>query len=179
VFQSTARDFIEKAILEDRNFLAAFDPARDREAFERAWAQRHSGASSEVHAFEPHYEGSPVVWGPEGGCCSARGRHSFIARPGHHLAPQLLSTGRNVFEELAGGFGLLVLDGEDATVGDFVRAAEHLRAPLKVLRDSRADGRERYKATYVLIRPDEFVVWAGNEGQMDALAVMSKAIGAG
>ena len=90
-----------------------------------------------------------------------------------------MSTGCNVFEELAGGFSLLVLDGTDATIEDFVRAAEHLRAPLKVLRDSRADCRERYEATYVLIRPDEFVVWAGNEGQMDALAVMSKAIGAG
>lgn len=92
VFQSTARDFIEKAILEDRSFLAAFDPARDLEAFEQAWARRNSGASSEVHAFEPHYENSPVVWGPDGGCCSAHGRHSFVARPGHHLAPQLLST---------------------------------------------------------------------------------------
>ena len=179
VFQSTARDFIEKAILEDRRFLAAFDPARDLEAFERAWAQRNSGSSSEVHAFEPHYEGSPVVWGPDGGCSSARGRHSFSARPGHHLAPQPMSTGRDVFEELAGGFGLLVLDGTDATIEDFVRAAEHQRAPLKVLRDSRADGRERYEATYVLIRPDEFVAWAGPEGQVDARAVLSKAIGVG
>jgi 2-polyprenyl-6-methoxyphenol hydroxylase-like FAD-dependent oxidoreductase len=179
VFQSTARDFIEKAILEDRRFLAAFDPARDLEAFEQAWAQRNSGASSEVHAFEPHYEGSPVVWGPDGGCSSARGRHSFSARPGHHLAPQPMSTGRDVFEELAGGFGLLVLDGTDATIEDFVRAAEHLRAPLKVLRDSRADGRERYEATYVLIRPDEFVAWAGTERQIDARAVLSKAIGVG
>ena len=35
VFESTARDFIEKAIETDRTFLA-FDPA-DREAFEAAW----------------------------------------------------------------------------------------------------------------------------------------------
>ena len=84
-----------------------------------------------------------------------------------------------MFEELGGGFGLLVLDGQDATIGDFVRAAEHLRAPLKILRNSRADGRERYEATYVLIRPDEFVAWAGPEGQVDARAVLSKAIGVG
>ena len=62
---------------------------------------------------------------------------------------------------------------------DFVRAAEHPARATQGLRDLRADGRERYKATYVLICPDEFVVWAGTEGQMDALAVLSKAIGAG
>ena len=35
VFCSTARDFIERAITADRAFLAAFDPGRDRAAFER------------------------------------------------------------------------------------------------------------------------------------------------
>ena len=180
VFQSTARDFIEKAILEDRRFLAAFDPARDRGAFDQAWAGRSSGASSDVYAFEPNYEGSPVVWGPDGGCCSARGAHSFVARPGHHLAPQVLSTGGNVFAELGGGgFVLLALDGSDATIVDFVRAAEHLRVPLTVLRDSRTDGRERYEASYVLIRPDQFVAWSGNDEHPDVLSVLNKAIGAG
>ncbi len=178
VFQSTARDFIENAILEDRRFLAAFDPARDREAFERAWALRSSGASSEVHAFEPNYEGSPVVCGPDGGSCSARGKHSFVARPGHHLAPQSLSAGGNVFERLGDGFTLVVLDGTDAITGNFVRAAERLSVPLTVVRDSRTDGRERYEATYLLVRPDQFVAWAGTEGQMDALGVLSKASGA-
>ena len=40
VFPSTARDFIEESIEADRDFLAAFDPARDRAAFERNWAER-------------------------------------------------------------------------------------------------------------------------------------------
>ena len=33
---------------------------------------RKSGARSEVNAFEPNYEGSPIVCGPPGGRCSAR-----------------------------------------------------------------------------------------------------------
>src|SRR5207237_811111 len=37
VFQSTARDFIEKVIAADRIFLEAFNPQRDRGAFEREW----------------------------------------------------------------------------------------------------------------------------------------------
>jgi 4-hydroxyisophthalate hydroxylase len=179
VFQSAARDFIERAILEDRKFLATFDPTRDLAEFEQAWARRSSGASSEVHAFEPNYEGSPVVSGPDGGRCSARGTHSFVARPGHHLVPQPLSTGGNVFEELGGGFSLLALDGSDTTIADFAGAAERLEIPLKILRDSREDGRERYEAAYVLVRADQFVAWAGSEGGPDALAILSKAIGAG
>ena len=83
-----------------------------------------------------------------------------------------------MFEELGDGFTLLALDGSDAAIADFVRAAELLRVPLKVVRDSRADGRERYEARYVLIRPDQFVAWAGTEEHPDALGVLGKAIGA-
>ena len=62
VFVSTARDFIERFIREDREFLATHSPARDEAAFARAWAGRNEG-SSEVLAFEPNYEGSPIVAG--------------------------------------------------------------------------------------------------------------------
>jgi hypothetical protein len=34
--------------------------------------------------------------------------------------------------------------------------------PLKVIQDTRADGREHYQARLVLVRPDQYVVWAGN-----------------
>jgi 2-polyprenyl-6-methoxyphenol hydroxylase-like FAD-dependent oxidoreductase len=177
VFCSTARDFIEKAIADDRAFLAAYDPAYDRAAFERAWAVRGSGAHSEVKAFEPHYEGSPIVWGLPGAICSAVGSHAFAARVGHHLAPQSLSSGRNVFEELGDGFTLLCLDGNDSICRAFAAAAEELRAPLTIVRDSRADGRERYEAAYVLVRPDHFVAWAESDASSNAEAILRKAIG--
>ena len=106
VFVSTARDFIEKAIQSDREFLGKFDPALDKDAFEAEWQARSSGASSEVHSFEPHYEGSAIVWGAPGSQCSAAGSHQFAARAGHHLAPRQLGSGRNVFEELGPGFTL-------------------------------------------------------------------------
>jgi 2-polyprenyl-6-methoxyphenol hydroxylase-like FAD-dependent oxidoreductase len=178
VFTSTSRHFIEKTIADDRAFLAAFDPTRDRATFERAWAARGSGAASEVMAFEPHYEGSPVVWGPPGALCSAVGFHAFAARAGHHLAPQPLSSGRSVFEELGAGFTLLCLDGEESICRAFAEAAEGLRTPLKVVRDSRAEGRERYEAKYVLVRPDHFVAWAGDDERWDAGAILRKSIGA-
>lgn len=177
VFCSTAKEFIEKAIAADAKFLAAFDPARDRDAFERAWAARSSGARSEVNAFEPHYEGSPIVPGAPGAISSAIGAHSFVARAGHHLAPQPLSSGRNVFEELGDGFTLLCLDGDDAVCRAFASTAADLRMPLKIVRDSRAGGRERYEAAYVLVRPDHFIAWAGSDSSANADAILRRAIG--
>ncbi|HEX6000770.1 MAG TPA: FAD-dependent monooxygenase [Hyphomicrobiaceae bacterium] len=177
VFASTARDFIERSIHSDRDFLAAFDPERDRAAFEAKWMERRSGARTEVNSFEPNYEGSSIVWGPAGGTCSAIGSHTFAARAGHHLAPQKLSSGRNVFEEVGEDFTLLCLGNGPA--GDaFGEAAKTLGLPLTIVKDSRSDGRERYEAALVLVRPDQFVAWCSDEAPADAAAVLKRAIGA-
>ncbi len=86
--------------------------------------------------YEPHYEGSPIVFGPPGGSSSASGSHTFKARAGHHLPPQLLSSGRNVFEELGADFTLLAFDGDDQTAAAFDKAARLLGVPLKIVCDS-------------------------------------------
>jgi 2-polyprenyl-6-methoxyphenol hydroxylase-like FAD-dependent oxidoreductase len=178
VFQSTARDFIEKGIENDRKFLRAHNPERDKDAFERQWNLRQSGARAEVNAFEPHYEGSSIVFGPQGGACSALGNHTLLARAGHHLAPQPLSSGRNVFEELSDGLTLLCLGADDPLHEAFANAASAMRIPLKVIRDTRAGDRERYGAAFILVRPDQFVAWASEDGSVDATAILNKAIGA-
>ncbi len=176
VFASTARDFIEKAIAQDRAFLAAFDPARDAVAFEREWSARASGARAEINAFEPHYEGSPIVAGAMGAVCSAVGGHAFDARAGHHLSPQPLSSGRNVYESLGAGFTLLAFDAADRDVQDFERSAAAARIPLTVVRDTRRDGRERYAARLVLVRPDQFVAWVGESADA-ASAILATTAG--
>ncbi|WP_024508215.1 FAD-dependent monooxygenase [Bradyrhizobium sp. ARR65] len=173
VFASTARDFIEKSILDDRDFLRKHDPARDRGDFEKAWRERQTGARAEVNAFEPNYEGSPIVWGPAGATSSAIGSHAHAARPGHHLTPQPLSSGRNVFEELGNGFTLIDL-GTNAAAA-FERAAAERRIPLKVIRDSASDGREKYQSRLILVRPDQFVAWAGDDAEPAKL--LQRAIG--
>jgi len=177
VFASTARDFIEKAIRSDKEFLDAFDPARDRAAFEANWSRRAALARSEVGEFEPNYEGSPAVWGPPGASCSALGSHAFAARAGHHLAPRILSSGRNVFEELGDGFALLAFDAPDSAVESFEGAARALSVPLVTLRDSLAGGRERYGARLILVRPDQFVAWAGDAAPAAPIDVLRRAIG--
>jgi 2-polyprenyl-6-methoxyphenol hydroxylase-like FAD-dependent oxidoreductase len=178
VFQSTARDFIEKAIETDRKFLEAFSPEPDREAFEREWKTRRTGARSEVDAFEPNYEGSPVVFGPPGAACSALGSHTFTARAGHHLAPHPLSSGRNVFEELGDGFTLLSLEAGSAVGSAFETASRTLGIPLQVVRDGGGEGRNPYEAAHVLVRPDQFVAWVSREAPIEPKDVLRKAIGA-
>jgi 2-polyprenyl-6-methoxyphenol hydroxylase-like FAD-dependent oxidoreductase len=178
VFASTARDFIEKAIENDRTFLEAYHPDRDRAAFEAAWEARGSGAPDEVDAFEPNYEGSPIVQG-EAGEPGAAGRHMFKARAGHHLAPLPLSSGRNVYEALGSGFTLVALDGEASVVRRFRDAAEAAGLPLTIIEDDRQDGRARYEARYILVRPDQFVAWTGEDAPADTHAVLRRAAGDG
>jgi hypothetical protein len=107
-----------------------YSPQRDRAEFERAWKEHAAAAVSRVLTYEPHYEGSPVILGPANGVSSAHGTYTFEARAGHHLPSQLLSSGRNVFEELGVGFSLLAFDAEDRAIPAFELAARSLgRAP--------------------------------------------------
>ncbi len=177
VFASTARDFIEASIRTDREFLARFDPAQDRDAFEAAWSARSSGARQEVGAFAPHYEGSPIVWGPAGSRCGAVGRHADAAEAGHHLTPRQLSSGENVFAALGAGFTLLGFGIDVAVLNRFEAAARDLGLPLTIVADDRAGGRERYGAGLVLVRPDAFVAWASDDASAEPAQVLARAIG--
>jgi 4-hydroxyisophthalate hydroxylase len=179
IFKETAEDFIEAGIARDREFLQRHSPERDRAEFESAWKEHANAAAPRVLTYEPHYEGSPIVFGPAGGASSAHGTHTFQARAGHHLPPQLLSSGRNVFEELGASFTLLSFGVEDATASAFAAAAKTLRVPLKIVRDSYRDGRTAYKAKLILVRPDRYVAWTGNSAPADAAAVIAKTVGRG
>jgi len=176
VFASTARDFIENFIEEDRAFLKTYDPDKNRSEFEAAWEKRAQG-SAEVQSYEPNYEGSPIVFGPPDGICSAVGKHDFTARAGHHLAPQTLSSGTNLYEELGSGFTLIALDADAGAVSEFKREAARLGMPLTVVTDSCDGGRERLGARLILIRPDQFVAWAGDDFPERAESILAKASG--
>jgi hypothetical protein len=178
VFGSTIRDFIARSIDTDSEFLDAYNPESDRAAFEQAWQQRAQGAVGEVHAFEPNYEGSTIVCGGEGRSPSSKGSHKFEARAGHHLAPAVLAAGGNVFEKLGSGFTLLAVGAKAEAVQAFRAAAEALRVPLAVVEDEAEGEAARYAAALTLVRPDQFVAWAGDEADAEqARAVMERARG--
>ncbi len=177
IFKETAENFIEAGIRRDRAFLDRYSPERDRAAFEQAWKEHGNAAAPRVLTYEPHYEGSPIVFGPAGGASSASGKHTFTARAGHHLPPQLLSSGRNLFEELGRDFTLLAFGADDPAVAAFAQAAKALNVPLKIARDSYADGREAYEAKFILVRPDRYVAWTAMQAPDDAKAIIGKVVG--
>jgi len=177
IFKETAEDFIEAGIRRDAAFLSAHSPERDRADFEHAWKEHANAAAPRVLTYEPHYEGSSVAFGPPGGVCSAHGAHMFKARAGHHLPPQRLSSGRNVFEELGPDFTLLAFDADDATVKNFEQAARSLHVPLKVVRDGYREGRTAYEAKLILVRPDRYIAWTANAAPPDATKIVGKAVG--
>ncbi|QTX04385.1 FAD-dependent monooxygenase [Agromyces archimandritae] len=171
VFAATRDHFIEQSILDDRRFLAAFHPDRDRGAFERAWAARTSDAVDEVDRFEPHYTGSPVV--DAVGRPSAVGAHEMRARAGHHLAPGSTASGAELFGALGRGFGVLYAPG---TAPDaFVAVAARLGVPIRAIGVDAATA-AAYDAPFVLVRPDHFVAWAGASDE-DAAPALRIAIG--
>ena len=179
VFCSTARDFIEKAIAADRTFLAAFDPARDKAAFERAWSGARLGRTLGGASLRAQLRGlADRVRRPRRGAAARSARTPSPPAPAIIWPRSRSPSGRNVFEELGDGFTLLCLDDDDSACRAFTAAADKLDVPLKILRDSRAGARERYEAAYVLVRPDHFVAWAGDDPSPNPEPILRKSIGA-
>jgi 2-polyprenyl-6-methoxyphenol hydroxylase-like FAD-dependent oxidoreductase len=177
IFLETGEAIIAGGIEADRGFLERYSPERSRAEFERAWSELDASGGWSGQSYEPHYEGSSVVIGPPGGVCSIHGQHTFAAQAGHHLAPQLLTSGHNVFEALGKGYSLLAFDAQDEAVKAVEEAAQSLRVPLKVIRDSYADGRSTYAARLVLVRPDQYVVWTSDEVPTDAVGLLRRVAG--
>lgn len=174
IFASTRDEFIDRSIRNDREFLARYSPSADLDAFRAAWAARADAAKSEVGAFEPHYEGSPVIPGTSG-TPSAKGVHRHEARPGHHLAPGTTADDDPVFDALGKEFTLLLADGAPGT--DLEAAAARLGVPLRTVRLAAASV-DSYAAEAILVRPDGFVAWAGRPDDADARTVLAQAVGA-
>lgn len=177
VFRDVAEDFIADRIRKEADFLTRYNPAKGKAAFEQAWAAHEGDLGVRVRSYEPNYEGSPVVDGPPNGVSGAHGKHMFDARPGHHLAPQLLASGRNTFEELGEGFTLFAFDAPSEDVSRMTKAAAGLSVPLKVVKDSGADARNAYGCRMILVRPDQFIAWTGDAVPVDAAALLRKAVG--
>lgn len=177
VFAQIGEDMIAGGILREREWLRQHDPRKDLADFERAWAARGE-AGNGIGEIVQHYEGSAVVDGPPGAEVGIHAERTVEARAGHHLAPRTLTSGRNVFEELGTGFTLLAFDPDEHAVARLVEAAASRRVPLKVVRDSRRDGREEYGVPLVLVRPDQFVAWAGSDAPADTGGLMDRVVGA-
>ena len=176
IFRDVGEDIIGGWIREDRAFLERYSPCSDRAEFERRFEEQCKEFGRRLRNFEPHYEGSPVVDGPPGAVISAHGEHTFTARAGHHLPPRTMASGRNAFAELGPWFTLLALDAPDGATDGLEAAAKDLGVPLTVVRDGAGQAAD-YGARLVLVRPDQFVVWTGDEAPADPEALLRKVTG--
>ena len=177
VFRATADHFIERFIREDRDFLNAHSPEQDGEAaFRAAWEGRAEGAS-EVTAFAPNYDGSSIVWGSASARPSAVGTHEFRARAGHHLAPRALDNGANAYDKLGQGFTLFVHDDLAGIAPAFSDAARQAGVPLEVVTAGPCEAFSDWQAAAVLVRPDNYVAWAGADMAADAGAILARCVG--
>ena len=175
VFASTAEDFIEAFIENDREFIEKYDLDEDEERFAEAWDRRRRGSNLGVSVFDPHYEGSSIVFGPPDGDTSAVGRHSLQARPGHRLPPPAEDPSA-LFDSLGDGFALLVEEGPDSGHTGFEQAAAELAIPLRVARISEPVA-QRYGSSSILVRPDHFVSWVGQDSQRTEREVLARSAG--
>ena len=169
------------SIERDHAFLERHDPGRDLADFEAAWQRLASEPSVLDVQQEPHYEGSPIV------CGGAEAGHrepgievadSLAARPGHHLSPRRMSSGATAFATLGPGFTLLALGAESGAAQRFADAAARLGAPLAIVSDTPGGERADWGARLILVRPDQYVAWSGDDAPDDAERILVRATGA-
>jgi 2-polyprenyl-6-methoxyphenol hydroxylase-like FAD-dependent oxidoreductase len=177
IFVQTGEDVIAGGIKREAEWLARYSPESDSAAFDEAWRNR-AIASDEQREYEVHYTGSSIVLGDADAVIGVHSTHAFAARVGHHLAPEPLSSGRNVFEELGDGFTLLAFGVDVAATEKFASAAKSAGVPLKVLQDSYDAERKAYGVHLVLVRPDQFIAWCGDAPPLDPLALLRTVVAA-
>lgn len=177
VFASTRDHFIARMIADDADFVARFDPTRNRAEFEAAWRARAEGGQTEVQNFVPHYAGSSIVWGEAGEQSGATGKHQFEARAGHHLAPIALNDGRDTHAMLGADFTLFTCDAQPEEVAALLDAARGLQVPLKVVDVTDNPSARVWGARYVLVRPDQYVGMAGNTLPASPTACLRRLVG--
>ncbi|MFZ0382016.1 MAG: FAD-dependent monooxygenase [Solirubrobacteraceae bacterium] len=131
--------------------------------------------------FGYRYEGSPIVVADGTPPPPFEfGTFSPDARPGHRLPHFRRADGTPVFDSLGPDFSLLCLgDGADQATG-LLDAADSARVPLKLvhLAEAEAEARDLYRASLVLVRPDQHVAWRGRAAPEDPGGIIDRARGA-
>ena len=118
--------------------------------------------NSPVIAGEPDAEGQPGV--------------QPGARPGALLTHAWLGPGRSLYDELGEGFTLLARRPGSGR-GTIERAARTRGVPLRVL-DVPGQGADQNVPALALVRPDQYVAWAGDREPDDGLALIDQVRGA-
>jgi 2-polyprenyl-6-methoxyphenol hydroxylase-like FAD-dependent oxidoreductase len=176
-FVQTGEDIIAGGIKREAAWLEQHDPSRDLVDFENAWEERGSQVNRPQGDFIIHYPGSRAVVSESDETPGVHGAHEWRARAGYHLSPLKMSSGQSLYEELGDGFTLIALNASEAAVSDFVASAESLHIPLKVVTDRFDGDLQKLESQLILVRPDQFLAWAGDMPEDGASAILKRAVG--
>ena len=178
VFESTARDFIEKSIETDRAFVrdlrsgsATLPPSTPagRDA-PPARAPRSTPSSRTIAA----HRSSSARRAP---------RPTPRARTPSRRSPDIISRRKCCRPAATCSRSLGQVSASSRSMRRTrpsqrsCRQLKPIKIPLKIIRDTFADKRTAYEAKLILVRPDHFVAWCANEAPADARAILRKAIG--
>ncbi len=101
------------------------------------------------------------------------------AHPGC-LAPHLwLADGSSLYDHFGAGFTLLVIgdDADDEFIGALQLTFADMKAPLRTIAPREARLRELYRASLVLIRPDQYVAWRAEAPEISAREIVARICG--
>jgi 2-polyprenyl-6-methoxyphenol hydroxylase-like FAD-dependent oxidoreductase len=110
------------------------------------------------------YEGSPIIV-PDGTPAPPDDQHRYVpvARPGSRAPHCWLGDGDALYDHFGTGFTLLDFVPASERIGAFRQAFERKQVPMKVLPVGDERARELYGRDYVLVGPDQHVVWRSND----------------
>ena len=99
------------------------------------------------------------------------------SHPGGRAPHAWLEDGSALFDHFSNGFTLLKLGTVKINTDSFVNRAANLRIPLVLYENTSKDLLHLYKYNLVLIRPDQYVAWRGNNIPEDLDSVLNRVSG--
>jgi len=84
---------------------------------------------------------------------------------------------RSLFDLLGSGFSLLRIGADAPDVSNFLRVAKKRGIPLKVIELSAPDALSLYHYPLLLIRPDQYICWRGNDNPENTDSLFSRVTG--
>lgn len=127
------------------------------------------------------YDNSPIILpdgkAPADDFVNYRPSSAPGGRAPHFWVDQRRGSGSSLFDHLGAGFTLLRLGTALADSSDLMVAAARCGVPLKVLDIEDTRARDLYGVDMVLIRPDQYVAWRGNQLPSDPTSLISRVTG--
>jgi 2-polyprenyl-6-methoxyphenol hydroxylase-like FAD-dependent oxidoreductase len=126
---------------------------------------KHSNDSN-----DPPPSDDPVIYTPSS-APGGRLPHLWIDPPGPDR--------RSIFDQLGRGFSLIRIGEAAPSSAAFQAASRELRMPMTVINLSQEPALDLYQKRLILVRPDQYVAWSGDEVPDNVESLLSAVAGGG